>query len=156
LVKESIESVAHKRYLRSGSRVKTQISRENGHKRPAPVTDSAICNTSGKEDEELGEDLVGLDDLLTLLRSEEAVAPKRGRKAKGIGNGVTPEPTFQIGQKPWQIYLAQLIQGISRPGNRATQPLPTAPGTPLRGTCITGHLVGVGKFNRFRRLVVPL
>ena len=57
MVKESIESLAHKNHLRSGSRVKTQISRENGHKRPAPVTDSAISNTSEEEDEELGEDL---------------------------------------------------------------------------------------------------
>ena len=120
------------------------------------MTDSAICNTSGEEDEDLGEDLVGLDDLLTLLRSEEAVAPKRGRKAKGIGNGVTPEPTFQIGQKPWQIYLAQLIQGISRPENKATQPLPIALGTPLRGTCITGHLGGVGRFSRFKQLAMLL
>ena len=49
MVKESIESLAHKRYLRS-TKVKTQISRENGHKRPAPVTDSAISNTTKRED----------------------------------------------------------------------------------------------------------
>jgi len=46
-------------------RSKTQISRENGHKRPAPVTDSAISNTS-EEDEELGEDLGGLDTSFAL------------------------------------------------------------------------------------------
>ena len=44
------------------------------------MTDSAISNTSEEDDEELGEDLGDLDDLLTSLRSEEAVAPKRGRK----------------------------------------------------------------------------
>ena len=68
------------------------------------MTDSAISNTSEEEDEELGEDLGDLDDLLTSVRSEEAVAPKRGRKPKG-SNGVTPEPTFQIGQK---LTLTQL------------------------------------------------
>ena len=44
------------------------------------MTDSAISNTSD-DDEELGKDLGGLDDLLTSVRSEEAVAPKRGRKS---------------------------------------------------------------------------
>ncbi len=68
------------------------------------MTDSAISTTSEEDDEELGEDLGDLDDLLTSVRSEEAVAPKRGRKAKG-SNGVTPEPTFQIGQK---LTLSQL------------------------------------------------
>ena len=68
------------------------------------MTDSAISTTSEEDDEELGEDLGDLDDLLTSVRSEEAVAPKRGRKAKG-SNGVTPEPTFQFGQK---LTLSQL------------------------------------------------
>ena len=68
------------------------------------MTDSAISNTSEEDDEELGEDLGDLDDLLTSLRSEGAVAPKRGRKSKG-SNGITPEPTFQIGQK---LTLSQL------------------------------------------------
>ena len=68
LVKESIESLAHKRYLRS-TKGKTQISRDNGRKRPVPVTDSAISNTSD-DDEELGEDLGDLDDLL----AEEALS----------------------------------------------------------------------------------
>ena len=45
------------------------------------MTDSAISNTSEEDDEELGEDLGDLDDLLASLRSEEAVAPKRGRSA---------------------------------------------------------------------------
>ena len=71
MVKESIESLAHKNHLRSGSRVKTQISRENGNKRPAPVTDSAISNTSEEDDEELGEDLGDLDDLLASLKKED-------------------------------------------------------------------------------------
>jgi len=43
------------------------------------VTDSAISITSEEDDEEAGEDLGGLDDLLTSVRSEEAVAPKKGR-----------------------------------------------------------------------------
>ena len=68
------------------------------------MTDSATFTTPEDDDEELGEDLGDLDDLLTSVRSEEAVAPKRGRKSKGI-NGVTPEPTFQIGQK---LTLSQL------------------------------------------------
>ena len=114
------------------------------------MTDSAISTTSD-DDEELGEDLVGLDDLLTLLRSEEAVAPKRGRKAKGIGNGVTPEPTFQIGQKRWQIYHALLIPAISRPESKEQQLLPIALGTPLLGIYITERLGGVGRFNRFKQ-----
>ena len=55
MVKESIESLAHKNHLRSGSRVKTQISRENGNKRPAPVTDSATFTTPEAGDEDLGD-----------------------------------------------------------------------------------------------------
>ena len=47
---------------------KTQISDDNGHKRPAPVTDSAISNTSEEDDEELGEDLGDLDDLLAPVK----------------------------------------------------------------------------------------
>jgi len=74
LVKESIESLAHKNHLRSGSRVKTQISKENGNKRPAPVTDSATFTTPEEDDEELGEDLGGLDDLLASLKKEDEPA----------------------------------------------------------------------------------
>ena len=74
MVKESIESLAHKNHLRSGSRVKTQISDDNGHKRPAAVTDSAISNTSEDDDEELGEDLGDLDDLLASLKKEDEPA----------------------------------------------------------------------------------
>ena len=59
------------------------------------MTDSAISTTSEEEDEELGEDLGDLDDLLASLKKEDEPAPKRGRKSKGSGNKVTPEPTFQ-------------------------------------------------------------
>ena len=31
--------------------------------------------------------------------SEQALAPKRGRKPKGTANGVAPEPAFQIDQQ---------------------------------------------------------
>jgi type I restriction enzyme M protein len=43
------------------------------------VTDSATFTTSENEDEDLGEDLGGLDDLLVSVRSEDAPKPKRGR-----------------------------------------------------------------------------
>jgi type I restriction enzyme M protein len=69
------------------------------------VTDSATFSTPEADDEETGEDLGGLDDLLASLRSDEAPKPKRGRKPKAGGNGVTPEPIFQIGQK---LTLSQL------------------------------------------------
>ena len=46
------------------------------------MTDSAISNTSEEGDEELGEDLGDLDDLLTSVRSEEAPAPKKSRAKK--------------------------------------------------------------------------
>lgn len=67
------------------------------------MTDSAISITSEEDDEEAGEDLGDLDDLLASLKAEEEPAPKKGRKPKG--NGATPEPTFQIGQK---LTLSQL------------------------------------------------
>ena len=67
------------------------------------MTDSATFTTPEADDEETGEDLGGLDDLLASLRSDEAPKPKRGRKPKS--NGVTPEPIFQIGQK---LTLSQL------------------------------------------------
>jgi type I restriction enzyme M protein len=67
------------------------------------VTDSATFTTQEADDEETGEDLGGLDDLLASLRADDAPAPKRGRKPKS--NGVAPEPTFQIGQK---LTLSQL------------------------------------------------
>ena len=38
------------------------------------MTDSAISNTSEEEDEELGEDLGDLDDLLTSLKKEDETA----------------------------------------------------------------------------------
>jgi len=43
------------------------------------VTDSATFTTPENEDEDLGDDLGGLDDLLASLRSDEEAAPKRGR-----------------------------------------------------------------------------
>jgi type I restriction enzyme M protein len=43
------------------------------------VTDSATFPTPDTEEEDLGEDLGGLDDLLASLRSEEKPEPKRGR-----------------------------------------------------------------------------
>jgi type I restriction enzyme M protein len=67
------------------------------------VTDSATFITPEADDEETGEDLGGLDDLLASLRSDEEPKTKRGRKPKS--NGVTQEPTFQIGQK---LTLSQL------------------------------------------------
>ena len=39
----------------------------NGHKRPVPVTDSGTFTTPEAGDEETGEDLGGLDDLLATL-----------------------------------------------------------------------------------------
>ena len=46
------------------------------------MTDSAISNTSEEEDEELGEDLGDLDDLLASLKKEDAPAPKKSRAKK--------------------------------------------------------------------------
>ena len=43
------------------------------------MTDSATFPTPDTEEEDLGEDLGGLDDLLASLRSEEKPEPKRGR-----------------------------------------------------------------------------
>jgi hypothetical protein len=50
------------------------------------VTDSAISNTAEEEeDEEAGEDLGGLDDLLASLKAEYEAVPKRGRgRAKRV------------------------------------------------------------------------
>ena len=45
-------------------------------------TDSAISNTSEDDNEEVGEDMGNLDDLLESVRGEEEPAPKRGRKSK--------------------------------------------------------------------------
>ena len=43
------------------------------------MTDSATFSTPEADDEETGEDLGGLDDLLASLRSDDEPAPKRGR-----------------------------------------------------------------------------
>ena len=49
------------------------------------MTDSAISITSEDDDEEAGEDLGGLDDLLASLKAEEEPAPKRSRsRAKRV------------------------------------------------------------------------
>jgi type I restriction enzyme M protein len=68
------------------------------------VTNSATFTTPEIEDEDLGADLGGLDDLLASVRAEVAAKPKRGRPRKGVP-AVAPEPTFQIGQK---LTLSQL------------------------------------------------
>jgi type I restriction enzyme M protein len=68
------------------------------------VTDSATFTTPEAGDEELGEGLGGLDDLLASVRSEPASKPKRGRPKKSPA-AAAPEPTFQIGQK---LTLSQL------------------------------------------------
>jgi len=47
------------------------------------VTDSATFATPEAGDEDLGEDLGGLDDLLASVRSEEATAPRQGHPRKG-------------------------------------------------------------------------
>ena len=60
------------------------------------MTDSSISTTSEEDDEEQGEDLGDLDDLLAALKKEDEPAPKQGRKSKGSGNELIPEPTFQI------------------------------------------------------------
>ena len=57
------------------------------------MTNPATFTTPEADDDDTGEDLGDLDDLLESVRSEEEPAPKRGRKPKGNGNGVTPEPT---------------------------------------------------------------
>jgi len=60
------------------------------------VTDTATFNTHDADEEETGEDLGGLDDLLASLRSDEAPAPKKGRKPNGSGNHTTRKPALQI------------------------------------------------------------
>ena len=50
------------------------------------MTDSATSALLEDDDEGTGEDLGGLDDLLASLRSDEAPAPKKGRKPKGNGD----------------------------------------------------------------------
>jgi hypothetical protein len=49
-----------------------------------------------------------------------------------------------------------LIHGISRPENKEAQLLPIAPGTQLPVIYITVLLVGVGRFNQFKQLAMPL
>lgn len=46
------------------------------------MTDSATFTTPEDDDEETGEDLVGLDDLLSSLRSNDAPAPRRESKLR--------------------------------------------------------------------------
>ena len=68
------------------------------------MTDSATFTTPEAGDEDLGEDLGVLDDLLASVRSEPETKTRRGRPRKGATAAV-PEPTFQIGQK---LTLSQL------------------------------------------------
>jgi len=56
------------------------------------VTDSATFTTPENEDEDSGEDLGGLDDLLASVRSEEATATKRGR---GMAKKEAPAKDFK-------------------------------------------------------------
>ena len=55
------------------------------------MTDSATFATPEIENEDTGEDLGGLDDLLASLRSDEEPAPKRGR-----GRAETKAPAKQM------------------------------------------------------------
>lgn len=56
------------------------------------MTDSASFITPEADDEDRGEDLNGLDDLLASLRKEEQPAPKRGR---GRAKKEAPAKDFQ-------------------------------------------------------------
>ena len=48
------------------------------------MTDSAISTTSEEEDEELGEDLGDLDDLLASLKKEDEPAQNEEEKARAV------------------------------------------------------------------------
>ena len=66
-----------------------------GARQFTPVTDSATFTTpDADDDEETGEDLGGLDDLLASLRAEEAPAPRRGR-GKGKAKKEIPAKDFK-------------------------------------------------------------
>jgi hypothetical protein len=56
------------------------------------VTESATFITPEAGEEELGEDLGGLDELLASVRAEEAPKPKRGR---GKGRKEAPAKDFK-------------------------------------------------------------
>ena len=56
------------------------------------MTDSATLTTSEADDEETGEDLGGLDDLLASLRSDDEPTPKRGR---GRAKKEAPDKDFK-------------------------------------------------------------
>jgi hypothetical protein len=68
------------------------------------VADSATFSTPEEGDEETGEYLGGLDDLLTSQRSDEAPKPKQGRNPKGdsqrkeheISNVAIPRNAFEL------------------------------------------------------------
>jgi len=61
-------------------RAKPSPTGENGRRYPVPVTDSAgFATPQVDEEEDLGEDLGGLDDLLASVRSDAEPKPKRGR-----------------------------------------------------------------------------
>ena len=63
------------------------------------MTDSETFTTPEADEEETGEDLGGLDDLLASLRSDEEAKPKRGR---GRAKKEAPAKDFKavLGQLP--------------------------------------------------------
>ena len=60
------------------------------------MTDSATFTTPEAGDEEMCEELGSLDYLLASTRSDEEPTPKRGRKPKGSGIGVSTKQTFVL------------------------------------------------------------
>jgi type I restriction enzyme M protein len=75
--------ILHSDLWRSQGRQNTTPAATLGARQQAPVTDSATSTIPEADDDETGEDLGGLDELLASLRSEAEPAPKRGRgKAK--------------------------------------------------------------------------
>jgi len=60
------------------SRAKPFSRNENGERHPVPVTDSATFTTPENEDEDLGEDLGGLDDLLASVTRSRLHVRSRG------------------------------------------------------------------------------
>ena len=65
------------------------------------MTDSATSALLEDDDEETGEDLGGLDDLLASLRSDETPAPKRGSKPKDFWQVVGRFDTSYPEHRQW-------------------------------------------------------
>ena len=65
------------------------------------MTDSATFTTPEADDEDTGEDLGGLDDLLASLRSDETPAPKRGSKPKDFWQVVGRFDTSYPEHRQW-------------------------------------------------------